>query len=75
MECAGTNYLDPIDSFADEYLRQTSRRSGLEETTSLNPLFNGKLGDGHFSPLGCQVWARSVGERLILLLERSKSVR
>ena len=36
--------------------------------TSPNPLFNGSLGDGHFSPLGCDVWARAVAKRLGLLL-------
>ncbi len=75
VECAGTNYLDPIDSFADEYLRRASNLVDTESKAPQNPLFNGHLGDGHFSPLGCQVWSRSVGERLILLLERGNKVR
>jgi len=75
LECAGTGYLDPIDSFADECLRQIAGRTGSGSKAPHNPLFNGHLGDGHFSPLGCQVWARSVGERLILLLERDKTGR
>jgi hypothetical protein len=70
LEGPGTNYLDPVDAFADDLLRQQLIRSREGKPVSPNPLFNGHLGDGHFSPLGCQVWARAVGERIWLLLEK-----
>jgi hypothetical protein len=70
LESAGTNYLDPIDAFADEYLRLQLSRARQGKPSSPNPLFNGHLGDGHFSPLGCEVWAKTVGARLVLLLEK-----
>jgi hypothetical protein len=74
LECAGTNYLDPIDAFADALVsaQPAKRTAEGEDPGPLNPLFNGRLGDGHFSPLGCQVWARAVGERLMLLLQKGR---
>jgi hypothetical protein len=72
LESSGTNYLDPIDAFADEYLRQIGKRMREGQRTTPNPLFNGHLADGHFSPLGCQLWARTVSERLVLLFDRGK---
>ena len=46
------------------------KRQGKD--TSPNPLLNGHLADGHFSPLGCEVWAEAVGHRLSLILARKK---
>jgi hypothetical protein len=69
LESSGMDYLDPIEDFANELLRIRIEQKQSRRTTSANPLFNGHLGDGHFSPLGCEVWARSVGTRLRLLLE------
>ncbi|MGO9596510.1 MAG: SGNH/GDSL hydrolase family protein [Isosphaeraceae bacterium] len=69
---SGLTYFDPIEAFADRSLKQyiATKRQGKD--TSPNPLFNGHLADGHFSPLGCEVWARAVGHRLSLILERRK---
>ena len=36
------------------------------------PLFNDDIGDGHFSAAGSEVWAASVGRRLVLLLEKDR---
>ena len=36
------------------------------EPVTGNPLFNGRIGDGHFSPQGCEVWAERVGRRVVL---------
>jgi hypothetical protein len=69
LESSGMNYLDPIEDFANELLRRRIGRKQAGRPAGANPLFNGRLGDGHFSPLGCEVWARSVGARLRLLLE------
>ena len=75
LTAVGMNYLDPIEEFTDEYLRQTTARARRGEPTTPNPLFNGQLGDGHFSPLGCEVWARAVGSRLVLLIEKARAER
>jgi hypothetical protein len=75
LETMGTEYLDPIEDFTNESLRQYLIRVREGKPTSPNPLFNGQLGDGHFSPLGCEVWARAVGDRLILLLDRARAER
>lgn len=69
LESSGMNYLDPIEDFANELLRHRLARKQAGRPAGANPLFNGRVGDGHFSPLGCEVWARSVGGRLRLLLE------
>src|SRR5271166_6320386 len=68
LESAGQFYLDPFEDFATELLRLSTERQREGRPTSPNPLFNGSLGDGHFSPLGCDVWARAVAKRLGLLL-------
>jgi len=68
LESAGQSYLDPFEDFASELLRLSTERQREGKPTSPNPLFNGSLGDGHFSPLGCDVWARAVAKRLGLLL-------
>jgi hypothetical protein len=34
-----------------------------------SPLFNGRLGDGHFSAIGSELWAETVGARLALMIE------
>jgi hypothetical protein len=75
LTAVGMNYLDPIEEFTDEYLRQTIDRTLRGQPTTPNPLFNGHLGDGHFSPLGCEVWARTAGARLVLLIEKARAER
>jgi hypothetical protein len=52
---SGLTYFDPIEAFADESLKQSIARKRQGKDTSPNPLFNGHLADGHFSPLGCEV--------------------
>jgi hypothetical protein len=73
LTAVGMNYLDPIEEFTEEYVRQMIARTRRGEPTTPNPLFNGQLGDGHFSPLGCELWARVVGRRLILLIEKARA--
>ena len=68
LESTGQSYLDPFEDFATELLRLSTERQREGRPTSPNPLFNGSLGDGHFSPLGCDLWARAVAKRLGLLL-------
>jgi hypothetical protein len=63
-------YLYPIEDFVDAHLklRNEAARKGYELQDS--PLFNGAIGDGHFSAAGSEVWAGAVGRRLVLLLNR-----
>jgi hypothetical protein len=66
----GAEYLDPISAFATAHLEMMNRKRKPGETIIANPLFNGRVGDGHFSPAGCEVWAEAVGRRLVLQIER-----
>src|SRR4051794_36853453 len=75
LEHSGMHYLDPIEAFTDAYLRQVEERKREGKPISPDPLFNGHVGDGHFSPLGCEVWARTVAERLVLLLDRDSPAK
>lgn len=68
LESASVFYLDPIEDFANETLARTNQLRRENKPTSPNPLFNGAVGDGHFSALGCDLWARAVARRLVLLL-------
>jgi hypothetical protein len=60
------NYLDPIEEFTAAHLelRAAAMREGLPFPHS--PLFNRKYNDHHLSPLGCDLWARIVVQRLCL---------
>jgi hypothetical protein len=69
---SGVAYFDPIEAFTDEHLRQSLRRRREGKPDTPSPLFNGHLGDGHFSPLGCELGARAGGDRLKRLLEASE---
>lgn len=66
-------YFDLFEDFVRELDRQTLEHLRSGERTTQNPLFNGHLGDGHFSPLGCRVWGESVGRRLASILEIRKA--
>jgi hypothetical protein len=61
---SGMYFLDPTDAFINENLRVTAELASRDERPTTSPLFNGKYGDGHFSPLGSRVWARVVAERI-----------
>ena len=75
LESTGLEYLDPIEDFVTELLRQKLSRQREGQPTSPNPLFNGHLGDGHFSPLGCEVWARAVAARLVRVVEYRRAAK
>jgi hypothetical protein len=68
-------YLDPIEDFRTERLRLSAEAERQGKPASPNPLFNGHLGDGHFSRIGCELWASVVGERLLLLLDAQRPER
>jgi lysophospholipase L1-like esterase len=75
LEVNGLMFLDPTDDFIDAHLeavidglRTGRRQSGCS-------LFNDAIGDGHFSAAGSEVWARSVGHRLVLQMEKDRMLR
>jgi hypothetical protein len=72
LEATGTEYLDPIAAFADAHLAASiaEHRDGKPHTAC--SLFNGRIGDCHFSPQGAEVWAAAVGRRLALMIQRQQ---
>jgi hypothetical protein len=69
----GPYFCDATEAFVSDNLviRDELRRAGrpMPERT---PLYNGALGDGHFSPRGSALWGRFVAERLALLLGQKR---
>jgi hypothetical protein len=65
----GAFFCDATDAFVDEHLviRREYQAEG-REMPARTPLYNGHLGDGHFSPRGCALWGRFVADRLALIL-------
>ncbi|MDR3619092.1 MAG: SGNH/GDSL hydrolase family protein [Paludisphaera borealis] len=72
LEAGGMSYFDPIEEFSEETDKLALKAAAEGKPTTPNPLFNGHLGDGHFSPLGSRLWGDSVGRRLALILERRR---
>jgi hypothetical protein len=75
LETTGFAYLDPIDEFANTLLAIEVDQLRRGEAPSGDPLFMGKIGDGHFSPQGCEVWAEAVGRRISLLISKRLAER
>ena len=76
LEATGIHYLDPIDEFADATARASrSKAPRRGEPVTGDPLFNGRIGDGHFSPRGCEVWAERVGRRVAAPNQADRAVR
>ncbi len=71
----GFVYLDPMNEFANSLLAIEIDGLRRGEPISGDPLFMGKIGDGHFSPQGCEVWAETVGRRVFLLIMRKLAER
>jgi hypothetical protein len=67
---SGMQYLDPINEFADALLSIEVEGLRRGEPAKGDPLFNGRIGDGHFSPQGCELWAERVGRRIWLMLTK-----
>jgi nicotinic acid mononucleotide adenylyltransferase len=66
---SGMDYINPLDAFIDEHVRLMveGKRRGHRPSTS--PLFNGELGDGHFSAKGAELWGRLLARRISLRLQ------
>jgi hypothetical protein len=75
LETTGVQFLDPINEFADALLAVEAEGFMRGQPVIGDPLFNGRIGDGHFSPQGCEVWAERVGRRIALLLRRQEAIR
>ena len=75
LEVNSTMFLDPSEDFINAQLELViaGERKGNRPAGCL--LFNGQIGDGHFSAMGSKVWAASVGRRLVLLLEKDRVTR
>ncbi len=70
IEMVGPGYLDPIAEFANAQLEIKNEAKRLGLAPPGNPLFNGRIGDGHFSARGCEIWASAVSRRVALLIEK-----
>jgi hypothetical protein len=70
LEIDSLKYLYPIEDFANAQLKLMNEARRRGEKLDDSPLYNGAIGDSHFSAAGSEVWAEAVGHRLILLLDR-----
>jgi hypothetical protein len=62
----GMNYVDPLESFTDRFMRMRIDEMRQGRTLS-EPLYNVHLlGDRHFTAAGSDLWARVVARRLLL---------
>lgn len=71
----GTQFLNPAEDFINAHLESFNDGVLQGQRPYACPLFNAQIGDGHFSPMGSNVWAESVSQRLALLLERERLLR
>ncbi len=71
----GVQFLDPIADFADTQLELRRKARILGSPITPSPLFNGRIGDGHFSTRGAEVWAAAVGRRLALAIKKRELVK
>jgi hypothetical protein len=67
---SGLVYCNPVEEIADEHLRLAIALASRGQTITGSPLYNSRFGDNHFSAQGAAVWARAVGQRVALLVER-----
>ncbi len=72
LQATGMQYIDPVEDFANENLRLMNEAERAHNRPQTSPLFNGKIGDGHFSVLGSELWASTVGRRLLLLFDKAR---
>jgi hypothetical protein len=75
LEVNSTMFLDPAEDFINSHLALVIEGERRGHRPAESPLFNGEIGDGHFSARGSELWAESVGRRLVLLLEKDRALR
>ncbi len=66
-------FLDPMDHFINAHLRERIDWDRDGARSRGRALFNDDIGDLHFSAAGAKVWAASVGQRLVPVLEAGPS--
>ena len=70
IKISSAKYIDTIGPFTDVLLRLKNDAARARQPVQ-NPLYNLHLmGDGHYSPLGADLWARVVARRLLLLWDQ-----
>jgi hypothetical protein len=72
FEGGGLRYCDPLNAFIDEHLRLMREGAGRGLPNGTSPLYNGHIADHHFSPMGAALWAREVGRRVALVVDRPR---
>jgi hypothetical protein len=72
LACPGAVFCDPTEDFVNMHLKLVNEGEKAGHRPATSPLFNGHIADGHFSAIGCDVWATAVGRRLELLLRRAR---
>jgi hypothetical protein len=68
-------FLDPGEDMLNTHLELVIAGEKIGKRPHGCPLFNVEIADGHFSALGSQAWARSVGRRLALLLTGNPAIK
>jgi hypothetical protein len=71
-EGSGLHYMDLTDVFVNEHLRLDREARGRGEPVAYCPLYNRRIHDGHFSPLGSRLWGKTVSERICALRLRDR---
>jgi lysophospholipase L1-like esterase len=69
LNTSAVYFLNPAEAFANAHLSLLIEGEQRGERPSGCLLYNEKIRDGHFSALGAQVWAETVGLRLALLID------
>ena len=67
LRTTSQDYFDPIADFVNAQLKLSIETK--DEAPGSSPFFNGRIGEGHFSARGAELWASAVGHRLALFLE------
>ncbi len=73
LDISSISFLDPCDDFINAHLELVTAGEKIGKRPYGCPLFNDPINDGHFSPVGAEVWAESVGKRIVLMLDRDQA--
>jgi lysophospholipase L1-like esterase len=67
--------LNPFDDFVNAHLKWLAESQRKGKRLEGSPLYNNAINDEHLSAAGAEVWARSVGERVIDLVDCARASR
>jgi lysophospholipase L1-like esterase len=73
LDVDSVSVLYPFDDFANAHLKWRAERQRKGQPIEGCALYNDALRDSHFSAAGAEVWARSVGNRIVLLLDQVRA--